>query len=116
MSKNGPKKGLHPLGVNIRVSSHCYSCLMPCGIRVEIIHGVDFLQVVNTISYATTMDFSNVFSLENHNSHIHTCFFFSFLQSYLFLIANERGILNMTFTKVTLAILLIWFILGSSNL
>jgi hypothetical protein len=33
------------------------------------------------------------------------------LQNYFFLIANVRKILNMTFTRFTPTILLIWFIL-----
>jgi hypothetical protein len=56
---------------------------MPCGIKVEVAQGIDFLQVVNTNVYATTMDFSKDSSLKNHNSYIHTFFFFSFLQNYL---------------------------------
>jgi hypothetical protein len=38
---------LEILGVNIGVSSHCYPCFMPCEIRVEVVQGIDFLQVVN---------------------------------------------------------------------
>jgi hypothetical protein len=37
---------------------------MPCGIKVEVVHGIDFLQVVNTILYATTMDFKKLFLFE----------------------------------------------------
>jgi hypothetical protein len=51
---------------------------MPCGIKVEVAHGIDFLQVVNNTLYATTMGFSKYSSLKNHNSHIHSCFFFFF--------------------------------------
>jgi hypothetical protein len=51
---------------------------MQHGIKVEVVHGVDFLQVVNTTPYTTTMDFSNTFSLENCNSHTHTFFSFFF--------------------------------------
>jgi hypothetical protein len=42
------------------------------------VQGIDFLQVVNTTLYATTMDFSNDSFLKNHNSHTHTCFSFFF--------------------------------------
>jgi hypothetical protein len=41
---------------------------------------------------------------------------FSFLQYYLFLIANVRKIPNMTFTRLALAPLLILSIMGSSSL
>jgi hypothetical protein len=85
---------------------------MPCGIKVEVAQGIDFLQVVNTTFYATTMDFSKDSSLKNHNSHIHTCFSFFFLQYYLFLIANARKIPNMSFTRFTHVVLLISSIMG----
>jgi hypothetical protein len=42
------------------------------------VQGIDFLQVVNTTFYATTMDFSNNSSLKNHNSYIHILFSFFF--------------------------------------
>jgi hypothetical protein len=80
---------------------------MPCRIKVEVTHGIDFLQVVNTTFYATTMDFSKDSSLKNHNPYIHTCFSFSFLQNYLFLIANVRKILNINFSRFTPTALLI---------
>jgi hypothetical protein len=81
------------------------------------VHGIDFLQVVNTTLYATTMDFSNNSFLKNHNSHIHICFSFCFfMQNYLFIIANVRKILNMTISRFIPTILLIWFIMGSSTL
>jgi hypothetical protein len=103
--------------ISIGVSCHYYLCLMPCEIKVEVVHEVDFLQVVNTTLYTTTMDFSNYFSLKNHNSHIHPCFlFFCFSQNYSLLIANVRKILNMTFTRSTPTTLLIWFIMDSSSL
>jgi hypothetical protein len=82
---------------------------MPCGIKVEVAQGIDFFQVTNTTFYATTMDFSKDSSLKNHNSYI-------FLQYYLFLIANIRKIPNMTFTRITLVVLLISSIMGSSTL
>jgi hypothetical protein len=42
---------------------------MPCGIKVEVVQGIDFLQVVNTTLYATTMDFSKgLFTLERVGS------------------------------------------------
>jgi hypothetical protein len=46
--------------------------------RWEVAQGIDFLQVVNTTFYTTTMGFFNNSSLENHNSHIYTfsSFFF----------------------------------------
>jgi hypothetical protein len=81
---------------------------------VEVAQGIDFFQVTNTTFYATTMDFSKDSSLKNHNSYIHTFFFF--LQYYLFLIANIRKIPNMTFTRITLVVLLISSIMGSSTL
>jgi hypothetical protein len=57
---------------------------MPCEIRVEVVQGIDFLQVVNTTLYATTMDFSNDSSLKNHNSYIHTDFsFLSFAKLFI---------------------------------
>jgi hypothetical protein len=43
-------------------------------------------------------------------------FLFSFLQYYLFLIANVRKIPNMTFTRITPAVLFISSIMGSSTL
>jgi hypothetical protein len=49
---------------------------VPCEIRVEVVKGIDFLQVVNTTLYATTMNFSNNSSLKNNNSHIHTFLLF----------------------------------------
>jgi hypothetical protein len=51
---------------------------MQCEIKVEVAQGIDFLQVVITTFYATTMDFSKDSSLKNHNSHIHTYFSFFF--------------------------------------
>jgi hypothetical protein len=48
---------------------------MPCLILVEVAQGIDFLQVVNTTLYATTMDYSNDSSLKIHNSNIHICFY-----------------------------------------
>jgi hypothetical protein len=88
---------------------------MPCGIKVEVSQGIDFLQVVNTTFYATTMDFSKDSSLKNHNSHI-LVFLFSFLQYYLFLIANVRKTPNMNFSRFTLFVLLLSSIMGSSTL
>jgi hypothetical protein len=85
---------------------------MPFGIKVEEAQGIYFLQVVNTTFYATTMDFSKDSSLKNHNFHIHICFSSSFLQYYLFLIANVRKIPNMTSTRFTHAVLLISSIMG----
>jgi hypothetical protein len=89
---------------------------MPYEFKVEVAHGIDFLQVVNTTLYETTMDFSKDSSLKNHDSDLHTYFSFSFLQYYLFLIANVRKIPNMTFTRFSPAVLLIWSIMGSSTL
>jgi hypothetical protein len=43
-----------------------------------VVQRIDFLQVVNTIIYAITMDFSNDSFLKNDNTHIHTCFYFLF--------------------------------------
>jgi hypothetical protein len=83
---------------------------------VEVAHEIDFFQVVNTTFYATIMDFSKDSSLKNHNTHMHTFFLFSFLQNYLFLIANVRKIPNMTFTRFTPIALLILSIMGSSTL
>jgi hypothetical protein len=40
---------------------------------MEVVYGINFLQVVNTTFYTTTMDFSDNFSLKNHNSHIRPC-------------------------------------------
>jgi hypothetical protein len=37
---------------------------MPCGFKVEIGHGINFLQVVNTTFYATIVDFSKEFLFE----------------------------------------------------
>jgi hypothetical protein len=79
---------------------------------VEVAQGIDFLQVVITTFHAITMDFSKDSSLKNHSSHIHTCFLFSFLQYYLFLITNVRKIPNMTFTRFTHVVLLISSIMG----
>jgi hypothetical protein len=45
---------------------------------VEVAEGIDFLQVVNTTFYATTMDFSKDSSMKNHNCHIHIYFSFFF--------------------------------------
>jgi hypothetical protein len=89
---------------------------MPYEFKVEVAHGIDFLQVVNTTLYATTMDFSKDSSLKNHNSHIHTCFYLILLQNYLFLIANVRKILNMNFSRFTPPVLLICSIMRSSTL
>jgi hypothetical protein len=63
---------------------------MPCGIKVDVAHGIDFLHVVNTTFYATIVDFSKYYSLKNHNSYILFFLFFLFMQNYLFLIANIR--------------------------
>jgi hypothetical protein len=52
---------------------------MPCRILVGVAQGINFLQVVNTTLYATTMDNSNDSSLKIHNSHIHTCFYIFYL-------------------------------------
>jgi hypothetical protein len=82
---------------------------MPCGIKMEVVQGINFLQVVNTTLYAITMEFSNNFSLENHNFYILTSSSSSFLELFYKKIANVRKILNMTFTWFT-------FILGSSTL
>jgi hypothetical protein len=43
-------------------------------------------------------------------------FLFSFLQNYLFLIANVRKILNMNLSRFTPTVFLIWFIMNSSTL
>jgi hypothetical protein len=43
-------------------------------------------------------------------------FLFSFLQYYLFLIANVRKIPNMNFSRFTLTVLLISSVMGSSTL
>jgi hypothetical protein len=77
---------------------------MPCGIKMEVVHRVHFLKVVNTTFHATTMSFSNDFSLENHNSHVYTLFFDFFVQNHFFLIANVK-IISMTFARLTHAIL-----------
>jgi predicted nucleic-acid-binding Zn-ribbon protein len=81
---------------------------MPCGIKMEVVQGINFLQVVNTTLYAITMEFSNNFSLENHNFYILTSSSSSFLELFYKKIANVRKILNMTFTWFT-------FILGYST-
>ena len=99
--------------INIGVSFYYYPWHMPCGIKVEGAHGIDFLQVVNTTFYATSMDFSKNSSLKNHNPHTYTCFVFCFfLQYYLFLTANLRKIPNMTFTRFAPTILFILSIMG----
>jgi hypothetical protein len=67
-----------PSRVNIGVLSHYYPYIIPCEIRVEVVQGIDLLQLVNTTLFATTMDFSKDSSLKNHNTHIHTCYSFSF--------------------------------------
>jgi hypothetical protein len=56
---------------------------------------------------------------------MHACLYFLIFKNYLFLIVDVRKIpsmtftwwkiLNMTSTRFTLAILLIWFVLGSST-
>jgi hypothetical protein len=91
---------------------------MPYEIKVEVAQRIDFLQIVTTTLYATTMNFSKDSSLKNHNSYITYILFFlfSFLQYYLFLVANIRKISNMTFTRFTPAVLLISSIMGSSTL
>ena len=33
-----PHKNFGPSEVNIRVSFHYYTCFMPCGIKVEVLH------------------------------------------------------------------------------
>jgi hypothetical protein len=57
---------------------------MPCGIKVEVAQGIDFLQVVNTTLYATTMDFSKVPLRKIITLTYILVFLFSFLQYYLF--------------------------------
>jgi hypothetical protein len=47
---------------------------MPCRIKVEVVEEKDFLQVVYTTLYATTMDYSNDSSLIIYKSHIHVFF------------------------------------------
>jgi hypothetical protein len=68
---------------------------MPCEIKVEVVQGIDFLQVVNITLYATTMNFSNNSSLK---------------------IITLTNILLFTFSRFTPTALLIWFIMVFSTL